>query len=70
MILNTNIVLSFNELIYKQRNRNPIVPLMLPNVTYKVDVEIENIDKTGAADMVKVFVFNSESTLPLITANL
>jgi hypothetical protein len=43
---------------------------MVPNLTYKIDVEIENIDPNGAADLVRVFVFNSESTLPMITANL
>ena len=42
----------------------------MPNLNYKVDVDIQNIDSNGAADMIKVFVFNNESTLPLITANI
>ena len=68
--MDTNIVLNFNELIYKLRNRNPKVPIMVPNLQYHIDVEIECIDPMGASDVVKVFVFNKESTLPLITANI
>ena len=43
---------------------------MVPQLLYKIDVEIECVDPTGASDMVKVFVFNKESSLPLITANI
>ena len=46
------------------------MPLMLPNLVYKINVEVENIDATGANDIIKVFVIDSKSTLPLITANL
>lgn len=46
------------------------MPLLLPNLTYKIDIDVENIDPTGASDLIKVFVFNQESTIPLITANL
>jgi hypothetical protein len=31
---------------------------MLPNLTYKLDVMIENIDPTGANDLIKVFVID------------
>mmetsp|Transcript_71 Transcript_71/g.84 ORF Transcript_71/g.84 Transcript_71/m.84 type:complete len:81 (-) Transcript_71:20-262(-) len=68
--MNTHVALNFNENIYKLKNKNPFVPLMLPNLQYKVDVEIINIDPNGAADLIRVIVFNEESTLPLITANL
>jgi hypothetical protein len=43
---------------------------MLPNLTYKVDIEVENIDPTGANDIIRVFVIDQTSTVPLITANL
>ena len=69
-LANTNIVLNLNENIYKLKNRHPKVPLMLPQLTYKIDVDIECVDPAGASDVVKVFVFNKESTLPLITANI
>lgn len=69
-ILNTLITLSHNLNIYKLRDRNPIIPLMLPNLTYKVDIEVENIDPTGANDLIKVFVIDTHSTVPLISANI
>jgi hypothetical protein len=51
-----------------------MIPLMLPNLTYKVDLTIENIDVTGANDVIKVFVIdasgNQQATVPLITANI
>ncbi len=68
--MNTLITLSHNLNIYKLRDRNPIIPLMLPNLTYKVDIEVENIDPTGANDTIKVFVIDTQSTVPLITANI
>jgi hypothetical protein len=59
-----------NEKIYKLRNRNPKVPLLIPELIYKIDVEIECVDPMGLNDMIKVFVFNKESNVPLITANI
>ena len=43
---------------------------MIPNLIYKVNVEVECIDPTGANDVIKVFVIDTKSTVPLITANL
>lgn len=45
-------------------------PLLLPNLNYNQEIFIENIDENGAADLIKVIVFNDKSTVPLITANL
>ena len=69
-LVDTFVVLNFNENIYRLRNRNPKIPMLIPQLLYKIDVEIECIDPTGASDIVKVFVFNKESSIPLITANI
>lgn len=69
-LMQTRVVLNFNEAVYRLRTRNPTLPVMIPQLQYRVDIEIECIDPMGAADIVKVFVFNEESTLPLITANI
>jgi len=69
-LVDTHIVLQLNELIYKLRNRNPKVPIMIPNLQYHIDIEIECVDPLGSGDIVKIFVFNKESSMPLITANL
>jgi len=36
-----------------------MIPLMLPNLTYKIDLTIENIDVTGANDVIKVIVIDA-----------
>jgi|LauGreDrversion4_2_1035121.scaffolds.fasta_scaffold174761_4 hypothetical protein len=69
--MGVHINLSFNDAIYKLKGgRSPFFPLLIPNLNYKVDIDLENIDPTGAADIVKVFVFNKQATVPLITANI
>jgi Bardet-Biedl syndrome 1 protein len=67
---NLQVTLALNQSIYKLRDRNPTLPLMLPNVVYKVDLEVECLDQTGANDTIKVFVMDRVSTVPLITANI
>ena len=69
-LTDTKLVLNFNETIYRLRTKNPHLPMMIPQLEYKVDVQIECIDPMGASDVVRVFVFNNESSLPLITANI
>jgi len=36
-----------------------MIPLMLPNLLYKVDLTIENIDVTGSNDVIKVIVIDA-----------
>ena len=43
---------------------------MLPQLLYKCDLEIECLDTTGASDVLKVFVIDSVSTVPLISASI
>ena len=63
--------LAFNESIFKLKTgKSPFLPLLVPNLNYKIDVDVDNIDPAGASDVIKVFVFNKESTVPLITANI
>lgn len=47
-----------------------MLPLLLPQMTYKVDIEIECLDPTGASDTIRVFVIDPEATVPLISANI
>ena len=69
-ILNTLVCLNFKDNIYKQNGSSPRLPLMLPNLIYKVNVMVECIDATGANDIIKVFIIDTKSTIPLITASL
>jgi hypothetical protein len=47
-----------------------VLPLMLPGLIYKVDIEVECLDQTGANDLLRVFVIDREATVPLISANI
>ena len=69
-IVDTHVCLNFKDNIYRQRRASPKLPLMLPNLIYKVNVEVECIDTTGANDIIKVFIIDTKSTIPLITASL
>ena len=70
-IKDVNVVLNFDETVYKMRRSNyPHLPLILPKLTYHVDIEVECIEPMGAADSIKVCVFNPESGLPLISATI
>ncbi|TNV81162.1 hypothetical protein FGO68_gene3820 [Halteria grandinella] len=69
-IMGVHVNLSFNDQIYKLKGKSPFMPMLVPNLNYKIDIDIENIDPSGASDVVKVLVFNKESTVPLITANI
>ena len=69
-VMGTHICLNFKDNIYKQRGPSPRLPVMVPNLIYKVNVEVECIDATGANDIIKVFVIDTKSTIPLITASL
>jgi len=69
-IVDTHVCLNFRDNIYRQRGKSPRLPLMLPNLIYKVNVEVECIDATGANDIIKVFIIDTKSTIPLITASL
>ena len=69
-ITGTRIVLNIDETVYKVHGRYPILPLMLPGVDYRVCFNVENIEATGAPDVIQVYMFNGSSTMPLITANI
>ena len=68
--MGVHVNLGFNDAIYKLKGSSPYFPILVPTLNYKVDLDIINIDPSGAADVVKVFVFNKDSTVPLITANI
>ena len=63
-------MLTYNELLFKQLSPNPSISVLLPNVIYKFDLLIKNVSMNGSAGVVKCLVFNPESCVPMITANL
>ena len=70
-MIGTRIILSYELDIYKVLSKDFYKAMtLLPQINYHQEILVENIDENGAADLIKVFVYNNESSMPLITANL
>lgn len=70
-MVGTRVMLSYDNEIYKVLSNGYHKQLtLLPSITYKQEIMVENIDENGAADLIRVFVYNDKSSVPLITANL
>lgn len=70
-LVGTRVMLSYDTDIYKVITTGHQAKMaLLPQITYKQEILIQNIDENGAADLIRVFVFNDQSSMPLITANL
>ena len=46
------------------------IPLLIPGITYKVEVDLESIHPTGAADLVRILVCSRQTSVPLVAANI
>mmetsp|Transcript_17510 Transcript_17510/g.47251 ORF Transcript_17510/g.47251 Transcript_17510/m.47251 type:complete len:581 (+) Transcript_17510:24-1766(+) len=57
-----------NPALYRLKSRVMLVPLLLPAVNYHTECDIESIEESGMADVVRVYVCKQESKLPLLSA--
>eukprot|EP00357_Protocruzia_adherens_P031936 CAMPEP_0114996454 /NCGR_PEP_ID=MMETSP0216-20121206/14318_1 /TAXON_ID=223996 /ORGANISM="Protocruzia adherens, Strain Boccale" /LENGTH=587 /DNA_ID=CAMNT_0002360657 /DNA_START=155 /DNA_END=1918 /DNA_ORIENTATION=+ len=62
------VALAFNHNIYRVEKKSYTIPLLVPGILYHMTIPIECIDENGAAEPVKIFLCNPESSIPLITA--
>jgi Bardet-Biedl syndrome 1 protein len=70
-MVGTRVTLSYDTEIYKVLSNDYHYPMtLLPQINYTHEIMIQNVDENGAADLIRVFVYNNESSMPLITANL
>lgn len=70
-MVGTRVMLSYDTDIYKVNSKDFFKQMtLLPQITYNQEILVENIDENGAADLIRVFVYNDASSMPLITANL
>ncbi|KAJ1632773.1 bardet-Biedl syndrome 1 family protein [Pavlovales sp. CCMP2436] len=60
--------LSGNPMLYRLRTRVLKLPLLLPSLTYRCECDVESIDESGASDAIRVYVCNTTSKLPIISA--
>jgi Bardet-Biedl syndrome 1 protein len=61
-------VVTYNALLYKLAKPIFEVPLLLPGLPRKIDVDLECTDENGGADAVKVFVCSANSNVPVLSA--
>eukprot|EP00743_Colponemidia_sp_Colp-15_P001285 GILK01001408.1.p1 GENE.GILK01001408.1~~GILK01001408.1.p1 ORF type:complete len:595 (-),score=104.03 GILK01001408.1:1181-2929(-) len=62
------VTFTYNQELYRIRNNFFNVPVLVPGLLYTYEVEVESIDPNGSADSIRVFICNSKSALPLLSA--
>lgn len=67
-VADLSVVINYNALLYKVKSSVFRVPILIPGVGYRVDVELECIDENGASDTVRVFVCSAKSRVPVLSA--
>lgn len=67
---NIPVVFAFNTSIYSMQRPRIIIPTLIPSLQYRISAEIEQIDEEAGADTVKVFLLNTQGSVPLLTALL
>ena len=45
-----------------------ILPVLVPNISYPIDVSVQCIDPNGANDTIKVILFEVNKNIPVLNA--
>mmetsp|Transcript_50681 Transcript_50681/g.99275 ORF Transcript_50681/g.99275 Transcript_50681/m.99275 type:complete len:589 (-) Transcript_50681:207-1973(-) len=67
-LLNTPVTYSFNNSIYRLQGAVTWIPVLLPSLEYKYEIQVECLDENGAADAIRVYICSPTSTVPAISA--
>mmetsp|Transcript_7059 Transcript_7059/g.25118 ORF Transcript_7059/g.25118 Transcript_7059/m.25118 type:complete len:582 (-) Transcript_7059:34-1779(-) len=67
-LINVPMTFNYNHDLYRVSTPVIVVPLMIPALLYRYEVDVTCIDEAGGADVIKVFVCNGKSTVPAISA--
>jgi len=62
------VALNYNSLLYKLKHAVVDVPLLVPGLVHRLDAELECIVEDGAADVVRVYVCQNKSLVPILSA--
>jgi Bardet-Biedl syndrome 1 protein len=62
------IIFTFNQTIYKMPRPSMMLPILVPSLVYNYEVDVECIDESAGADVIRVYVCNPQSAIPIITA--
>lgn len=69
-LIDVPVTFSYKHDLYKINKPVLIIPLMIPALLYRYEVEVACIDDMGGADIVKVFVATGKSVVPAISAHV
>eukprot|EP00164_Ancoracysta_twista_P002068 GFYU01002724.1.p1 GENE.GFYU01002724.1~~GFYU01002724.1.p1 ORF type:complete len:595 (-),score=154.58 GFYU01002724.1:156-1940(-) len=67
-VVNVPVVLSYNQLLYKTKTPTITIPLLVPGLEYSYEVSLECIDQNGGSDIVRIYLCDPESCVPVISA--
>lgn len=67
-ITDTVMTFTYNHNIYKLKKGMLCLPLLIPNLEYQYQVDLECVDENGTADAIRVFICNKRSCVPHISA--
>jgi Bardet-Biedl syndrome 1 protein len=62
------IIFTFNQEIYKMPKPSMMIPVLVPSLVYNFEVDVECVDESAGADVIRVYVCNPQSAIPVITA--
>lgn len=62
------VALNYNALLYRLKQSVFDLPLMVPGLVHRLDVELDNVDENGTPDVVRVYVCAKSSLVPILSA--
>merc|ERR1719446_342960 len=69
-LTNLPVTVTFNQTLYKvpPNQSQKLLPMLLPGVLIKVEVDVECLDPNRPAEQIKVLVLNPASAVPFVSA--
>lgn len=65
---NVPLTFTYSHDLYRMKKSLLCVPLLIPGLLYHYEMEVECVDENGGADIIRIFVCNPTSCVPVISA--
>ena len=62
------IIFTFNQGIYHLPKPYLMIPALVPSLVYNFEIPVECVDEEAGSDVIRVYVCNPNSSIPIITA--
>jgi len=67
-VTDLSVAVNYNALLYRIKQAVFELPLLVPGLIHRIDVELECVDENGTADTLKVYVCGPKSVVPVLSA--